>query len=119
MKLAECLLQERPIKRDGMTHWYKPVIKSEMCANALCGSQLMGLESLVGETMFFLNAKDFAHNDWEVKQEPLKVEFECKWEHSPEDDFFYPKINISDCSDLLKLEKSGKRFRVTCVEVVE
>lgn len=73
MKLAECLLQEKPIRhaihRDRGI-WFVPTIKKY-------GDKLH-LSSHDLYNRHFLSAEDFACDDWEIKPEPMKHEFKSE-----------------------------------------
>lgn len=111
MKLAECLLQERPIRRKLFMKWCKPeIVKSNI-------SPFAALPTVCGTDKYTLDYTNITAEDWEVKQEPLKVEFECEFLNK--DGLISPYTNVEGVELLTKLHKSGKRFRVTCEEIVE
>ena len=112
MKLAEALLQEKPIKRKPFKQWCKPeVVESNV-------SLFAALPTVCGTDKYTLDYNNMTADDWEIKQEPMKFEFECEFRESP---LGTPEIfNIGASSwSLVDLMKSGKRFRVTCEEIVE
>ena len=111
MKLAECLLQDRPIRRKKFSKWCKPeIVKSNI-------SPFASLPTVCDTDKYTLNYINMTADDWEIKQEPMRVEFECVWRHCPEFDRYYPAVDISEFIDIVNLEKSGKRFKVTCEEI--
>lgn len=112
MKLAEALLQDKPIKKKGMHYFYEPRVVN-------VGPNLrVSLKSIRHDVdRYLLNSMDFDSDDWEVKQEPMRVEFECEWLLSKRG-FFYPN-DVDERDILVEMYKSGKRFKVTCEEVVE
>lgn len=110
MKLAEALLQDKPIKRKGFKMWCKPeIVKSNR-------SDFASLPTVCGMDKYTLDYNNMTADDWEVKQEPMSFEFECQFRESP---IGTPEIfNIIAASLIIfDLMKSGKRFKVTCVEV--
>ena len=111
MKLAECLLQDRPIRRKKFNKWCKPEI---VMSNI---SSFASLPTVCGTDKYTLDYTNMTAEDWEIKTEPLRVEFECRWRHCPEFDYYYPAVDISEFIDIVNLEKSGKRFKVTCEEI--
>ena len=112
MKLAECLLQDRPIRSVGSKSWVTPIIHQDKTGR-------LYLKYMNENTCYYLNNYNFNLHDWEIKPEPMRVEFECRWRHCPEFDYYYPKVDISEFIDIVNLEKSGKRFKVTCEEIEE
>lgn len=109
MKLAEALLQDKPIRRKGFKQWCKPeIVRSNR-------SDYAALPTVCGTDKYTLGYKNMTADDWEVKQEPLSFEFECEWE-AERSRGVYP---VGEMKELNKVVNSGKRFRVTCVEVVE
>lgn len=111
MKLAEALLQDKPIKRKDFKMWCKPeIVKSDR-------SDYAALPTVCGMNKYTINYKNMTADDWEIKQEPMKVEFECEWLLSKRG-FFYPN-DVDERDILVEMYKSGKRFKVTCEEVVE
>ena len=103
MKLAECLLQEKPIRhalhRDRGI-WFVPTIKK------YCDKLHLSSHDLYNR--HFLSPEDFVSDDWEVKPEPIKFEFEMSADHSV--------VNkIDECIPSLR----GKRIKVTCEEIEE
>ena len=73
MKLAECLLQEKPIRHAlhrGRGIWFVPKIKKHDDKLHIATADLYNLHTLSPE--------DFTSDDWEIKQEPLKHEFKSE-----------------------------------------
>ena len=101
MKLAECLLQEKPIRHAlhrGRGIWFVPKIKKHGDKLHIATADLYNLHTLSPE--------DFVSDDWEVKPEPIKFEFEMSADHSV--------VNkIDECIPSLR----GKRIKVTCEEI--
>lgn len=111
MKLAEALLQDKPIKRKDFKMWCKPeIVKSNLphCA---------ALPTVCGTDKYTLDYTNMTADDWEIKPEPMRVEFECEFLNK--DGLISPCTNVEGVELLTKLHKSGKRFRVTCEEIVE
>lgn len=67
MKLAEALLQDKPIKRKDFALWYKPELLTELCSNHSCGINLLVLQSVTCDAVHFVNAVDFKMDTWEIK----------------------------------------------------
>ena len=109
MKIAEALLQSKPIRRKLFKKWCKPeIVESGV-------SPFAALPTVSGTDKYTLDYMNMTADDWEVKQEPMKFEFECEWE-AERSRGIYP---VGDMRDLHKIVNSGKRFRVTCEEIVE
>ena len=102
MKLAECLLQEKPIKRKPFAKWCKPeIVKSNI-------SPFASLPTVCGTDRYTLDYTNMTAEDWEIKLEPIKFEFEMSADHSV--------VNkIDECIPSLR----GKRIKVTCEEIEE
>ena len=100
MKLAECLLQDRPIKRKGFRKWCKPeIVESNI-------SYFAALPTVCDTDKYTLDYTNMTADDWEVKPEPIKFEFEMSADHSV--------VNkIDECIPSLR----GKRIKVTCEEI--
>lgn len=82
-------------------------------------SPFAALPTVCGTDKYSLDYMNMTADDWEVKQESMKFEFECVWRVSS-DFIIYPSNGGNHkIGELKRMEKSGKRFRVTCVEVVE
>lgn len=113
MKLAEALLQDKPIKRKGFSQWCKPeIVESNV-------SPFAALPTVCGRDKYTLDYTNMTADDWEVKQEPMKFEFDCSWVLDSKSGSIYPLTSTSGSGLLLKMYDSGKRFRVTCEEIVE
>ena len=102
MKLAECLLQDRPIRRKNFSQWCKPeIVESNF-------SSFAALPTVCDTDKYTLDYTNMTADDWEVKPEPLKFEFEMSADHSV--------VNkIDECIPSLR----GKRIKVTCEEIEE
>ena len=102
MKLAECLLQEKPIKRKPFAKWCKPeIVESNI-------SSFAALPTVCGTDRYTLDYTNMTAEDWEIKPEPIKFEFEMSADHSV--------VNkIDECIPSLR----GKRIKVTCEEIEE
>ena len=72
MKLAECFLQDRPIRRKNFSKWCKP----EIVASDI--SRFAALPTVCGTDKYTLDYKNMTADDWEIKQEPLKHEFKSE-----------------------------------------
>ena len=72
MKLAEALLQDKPIKRKGFKKWCKPeIVKSNLSSHA-------ALPTVCDTDKYTLDYTNMTADDWEVKQEPMKHEFKSE-----------------------------------------
>ena len=72
MKLAECLLQDRPIRRKSFSQWCKPeIVESNI-------SPFASLPTVCGTDKYTLDYKNMTADDWEIKLEPMKHEFKSK-----------------------------------------
>lgn len=102
MKLAECLLQDRPIRRKGFRKWCKPeIVESNI-------SSFAALPTVCGTDKYTLDYTNMTAEDWEIKLEQIKFEFEMSADHSV--------VNkIDECIPSLR----GKRIKVTCEEIEE
>ena len=102
MRLAEALLQDKPIKRKDFRKWCKPeIVESGV-------SPFAALPTVCGTDKYTLDYMNMTADDWEVKQEPLKFEFEMSADHSV--------VNkIDECVPCLR----GKRVKVIVEEIVE
>ena len=102
MKLAEALLQDKPIKRKGFKMWCKPeIVKSNLSSHA-------ALPTVCGTDKYTLDYTNMTTDDWEIKPEPMKFEFEMSADHSV--------VNkIDECVPCLR----GKRVKVIVEEIVE
>ena len=99
MKLAEALLQDRPIRCVGSKSWVTPIIHQDKTGR-------LYLKYMNENTCYYLNNYNFNLHDWEVKPEPIKFEFEMSADHSV--------VNkIDECIPSLR----GKRIKVTCEEI--
>lgn len=112
MKLVECLLQDKPIKRKDFRKWCKPeIVKSNTPPFA-------SLPTVCDTDKYTLDYVNMTADDWEIKQEPpMKVEFECEFLNK--DYLVFPYTNFEGAELLTKLHESGKRFKVTCEEIEE
>ena len=113
MKLAEALLQDKPIKRKPFKQWCKPeIVRSNLSSHA-------ALPTVCGTDKYTLDYINMTADDWEVKQEPMSFEFECiGWDISSTG-VYYPTHCTATIEEFEEMRKSGKRFKVTCEEVVE
>ena len=76
MKLAECLLQDRPIRRKSFSKWCKPeIVESNF-------SSFAALPTVCDEDKYTLDYINITADDWEIKPEPMRVEFEMSADHS-------------------------------------
>ena len=102
MKLAECLLQDRPIRRKNFSQWCKPeIVESNI-------SSFAALPTVCDTDKYTLDYTNMTAEDWEIKPEPIKFEFEMSADHSV--------VNkIDECIPSLR----GKRIKVTCEEIEE
>ena len=76
MKLAEALLQDKPIKRKDFRKWCKPeIVKSYL-------SNFASLPTVCDTDKYTLDYTNMTADDWEVKPEPIKFEFEMSADHS-------------------------------------
>ncbi len=72
MKLAEALLQDKPIKRKEFKQWCKPeIVKSNL-------SVFAALPTVCGTDKYTLDYINMTADDWEVKQDPMKHEFKSE-----------------------------------------
>ena len=110
MKLAECLLQEKSIRHESHRDkgiWFVPKIKKYGDKLHIATADLYNLHTL--------SAEDFASDDWEIKQEPIKVEFTAEIK---EVNGWFVMFNLAVSFLVIKeLVDSGKRFKVTCEEI--
>lgn len=113
MKIAECFLQDRPIRRKNFSKWCKP----EIVASDI--SRFAALPTVCGTDKYTLDYKNMTADDWEIKPEPMKVEFECEWLADSVSGLIYPSTPSVCAGFVGKMHNSGKRFKVTCVEIEE
>lgn len=110
MKLAECLLQDRPIRRERHREkciWFVPKIRKYGDKLHLSTHDLYNLHTLSDE--------DFTYDDWEIKPEPMKVEFTAEIkEVNGRLMMFNLVVSLLVIKELVD---SGKRFKVTCEEI--
>ena len=105
MKLAEALLQDKPIKRKGFKMWCKPeIVKSDR-------SDYAALPTVCGTDKYTLGYKNMTADDWEVKQEPLKHEFKSEVLDALGTGYLHFYIVPSSFI--------GKKVKVTVEEIVE
>ena len=72
MKLAEALLQDKPIKRKPFHKWCKPeIVKSDV-------PRFAALPTVCGTDKYTINYINITADDWEIKQEPMKHEFKSE-----------------------------------------
>ena len=92
----------KPIRRKPFTKWCKPeIVKSNI-------SPFAALPTVCGTDKYTLDYINMTADDWEIKQEPIKFEFEMSADHSV--------VNkIDECIPSLR----GKRIKVTCEEIEE
>ncbi len=110
MKLAEALLQDKPIKRKGFKMWCKPeIVKSNI-------SPFASLPTVCDEDKYTLDYINMTAEDWEIKPEPMRVEFECVWRKNAAGTL-YPEAIVREIGMFDKMVDSGKSFKVTCEEV--
>lgn len=111
MKLVEALLQDKPIKRKGFSQWCKPeIVESNV-------SPFAALPTVCGTDKYTLDYNNMTADDWEIKPELMKVEFTAEFK---EVNGWLVMFNLAVKFLVIKdLVDSGKRFKVTCVEVVE
>ena len=61
MKLAECLLQDRPIRRKNFSQWCKPeIVMSNLSSHA-------ALPTVCGTDKYLLDYTNMTADDWEIK----------------------------------------------------
>lgn len=111
MKLAEALLQDKPIKRKGFSQWCKPeIVESNV-------SPFAALPTVCDTDKYTLDYINMTADDWEIKSEPMKHEFTAEF---MEVNGWLVLFNLTVRFLVIKdLVDSGKRFKVTCEEIVE
>ena len=105
MKLAECLMQERPIRRKSFSQWCKPeIVESNI-------SPFASLPTVCGTDKYTLDYTNMTADDWEIKQEPLKHEFKSE----------VLAANDTGCLyfNVVPLSFVGKKVKVIVEEIVE
>ena len=105
MKLAEALLQDKPIKRKPFSKWCKAeIVKSNI-------SPFASLPTVCDTDKYTLDYINMTAEDWEIKPEPLKHEF--KSEVLAALDTGYLHFYIVPSSFI------GKKVKVIVEEIVE
>ncbi len=106
MKLAEALLQDKPIRHESHRDkgiWFVPKIRKFGDKLHIATADLYNLH--------ILSPEDFNLYDWEIKPEPLKHEFQSEVLVANGTGYLY--FNIVPSSFI------GKKVKVTVEEIVE
>ena len=105
MKLAEALLQDKPIKRELFKQWCRPeIVESGV-------SPFAALPTVSGTDKYTLDYNNMAADDWEIKLEPLKHEFKSEVLDALGTGYLHFYIVPSSFI--------GKKVKVTVEEIVE
>lgn len=120
MTIIEAMRSGKPFRRKAWTYAGWMILDSERTVTGCKpygGGELKWAHNRERATLFYHD--DFAKDDWEIKDEPIKAEFECGWSTHTVEGMVIPINTVDDpVQDKVK-PFIGKRTKVRIEEIRE